>query len=432
MALPRTIPWWGWLLIVLGLLSVTLVSTALVIRERGWDELNALTERIRAEGRGLTPADLVAEAPVVDAARQERAWALVGATSLYPEIRTKTWGMVALEPSAKDLAKLAQESARVMRDSAACRLQWRDLHASGPVVLSLLGWLKHDLPEPEQAGISKMAACRIPCLLAMRQVANAFATEARLAPDPRPALTELDALVGSCAPNGSIIDAMIAIAVSTIRDEAWLEAATRGHDQAPWVAHLPDYRLAALRRMRAERLTFGGGFYLDVQRGTSLPFARPTSAGLAQEMLSNCAGFLYSVIAPQDIGLDERWMLAGEDRGRTHSGSFGALLPELMTNRWLHPISSISLPNLTESVIAGTQADLNARRVRLTALLAYALRQGPPCQRPRTTSAQKPKHCPRRLNSPRALSTNACPRHASACGPIRSPPQPNSFPPVES
>ena len=378
MALPRTIPWWGWLLIVLGVLGVALLSTALVIRQRGWHELNALTDRIRAEGRGLTPADLVAEAPVVDVARQERAWALVGANGLYPEMRTKTWGMAAWDPSTKDPAKLAKESAQVLHDSATCRQQWRELRAEGHVVLSLFGWLKHDLPEPEKAGIAKMAASRIPNLMAMRQLANAFATEARTAPDPRLALAELDALVSSCSPNGSIIDAMMAIAVSAIRDEAWLEAATRGMDPEGWISLIPQHRLAALNGLRAERLSFGGGFYQDVQRGTHFPFASPTSSGLAQEILSNCAGSLYSVIAPKDIGLYERWMLAGEDVVRTNTGSLSALVPELTTNRWVHPISSIGLPNLTESGITGTQAELNARRVRLAALLTYALHQGTP------------------------------------------------------
>ncbi len=382
MALPRTIPWWGWLLIVLGVLGIALLSTALVIRQRGWHELNALTDRIRAEGRGLTPADLVAEAPEVDPARQERAWALVGSTGLYPEMRTKTWGMTALEPWLKDPAKLTQDSAQLLLDSASCRQQWRELRAEGPVVLSLLGWLKHDLPEPEKAGIAKMAACRIPNLMAMRQLANAFATEARLAPDPRSALAELDAVVGSCTPTGSLIDAMIAIAVSAIRDEAWLEAATRGIDPALWIVHQPEQRLAVLRSLRAERLSFGGGFYQDLKRGNYPPWEEFASSGTLPRLVNLGASALYPVVAPRDMAFYERWMLASEDLCQTNSGAtsaqLGAMLVEMQKNRWQYWITAVGAPSCTESGICGTQAELNARRARLAALLAYALHQGTP------------------------------------------------------
>ncbi len=380
MGLPRTIPWWGWLLIVAGVLAIAVLSFALILRQQGWRELETTVAGLRKAGLGVTPVDLVASAPPVDGPRQERAWALLGTGGLGLNLGTTTWGMAAYAASAKERAKIATETTKLLADTETLRRDWRALCNEGPVTLSVLGWIRQDFPDPETANMADLSRIRFPNLLVMRTLAAALATEARAAVDPRPALRELDRLIAACSPAGSLMDGMIVLALSAIRDEAWLEAmVTRGIDPQSWTAEAPSRRNTIADSFAHERMIFTDGLYQSLIAGQGidqLSLGFGSSRPGTWERLGDWVGQqFWSVLLPGDLALLLRGFQQGESICRTGSGDSSALERELRLQTWRHPIASISLPNLMESGITANAAEVTARRIRLAALLAWGHRQ---------------------------------------------------------
>ena len=380
MDLPRSIPWWGWLLIVAGVLAIAVLSFALILRQQGWRQLQTTVADLRKAGLGVTPVDLVASAPPVDGPRQERAWALLGTGGLGLNLATTTWGMAAYAASAKEREKIATETTKLLADTETLRRDWRALRNEGPVTLSVLGWIRQDFPHPETAGIANMARVRFPNLMATRTLAAALATEARTATDPAPALAELDRLIAACTPSGSLIDGMIAIALGTMRDEAWLEAAiTRGVDPRPWTGETPALRHLVADGFAHERMLFAGAFYQELATGRDTDLGSLGLAGGGSGTWDRLGEWLgqrvWTVMAPADLALHLRGLRECESICRTGSGDWSILERELRQQAWRHPLASISLPHLMESGITANQAEVTARRMRLAALLAWHHRQ---------------------------------------------------------
>ena len=377
---PRRWPWWGWVVAVV-LLLVCLVMTALITyRHHGLSELRDLAKGMQAQGRSVTPVDFVALAPAVDRPRQARLWRLVGTSSggWFTGPQTNISGMDGRFVSAKDIPKREAEGERILMLSATDREAWKQLHREGPVLLSAFGWVAEDLPDPASAGIMKTAAVRLPNLLGMRALATALATEAFRAPDPLPALEELDALVASQRPSGSLIDAMILMATANIRDQAWLEAITRGVDPGPWLAQRDELLSAVGDAFAAERMLFPGALYQDVIAGRSLS---PLLMGGHGTTWREAVGIWFSTqlayfTLPTDTAFALRCATQSEDFCRTGIDRSAASMARLHDPwfRVTHPTAAVMIPNLIESAITAVQAETAARRLRVAGGLIHRWR----------------------------------------------------------
>jgi len=144
---PRHWPWWGWALCVVATLGTMTLSAALIYRQTGIHLLRAEVARLHAAGYGVVPADLSQQLPLVDRARQNRAWALFGPTGpSWNEPKYPIAGMT----EKKSISSASPESTRIERnleiarnldDSKTARSEWVTLSTEGPLVLTGLGWL---------------------------------------------------------------------------------------------------------------------------------------------------------------------------------------------------------------------------------------------------------------------------------------------------
>ena len=379
---PRHWPWWGWALCVVATLLIMVLSAALIYRQTGMRELRAEVARLKAEGYGVFPADLVALAPDVDQNRQEHAWRLLGNNAViwdYPKVPIE--GMMAhYKPS--NVHQRDQETQRVLTASESLRAEWRTQTNDGPVVTTILGWIRVDLPHPETAKISKMSSCRVSNLLAGRSLAQAFAAEARTSADPRAALQGLDSLVAAHDYHGTMIDAMVLIALARIRDDAWLEATLRDYDPQPWIAHLPDVISRTTESLASERMSLGGAYaqntlagkneFSGIDPGMFIGFSSTSNWWeRAQDWLSYKAIWFS---APHDATFYLQSVTTGEILGKTGNGDANAIMKQMIEKRRILPISSICVPNFVDALKTAVQTDGDARRMRLAAALVLDYR----------------------------------------------------------
>ncbi len=360
-------------------LLLCIVATLLLgYRQYGLGDLRTLASKMQAEGRGVVPADLIARAPMVDRARQERLWAIIGNGSggWVGSMPVLAYGLDARCAAARDIAKRDAETERILTASAGDREAWRKLRQEGPVTISVLGWLAEDLPDPASAGVFKTAQSRIPNLLGVRALATALATEARSAADPRSALADLDALVSAQRPVGSLIDAMILMPTSNIRDLAWLEAASREIDPAPWIDRRDDALAVVGDAFAAERMPFLGGLYQDAVAGRSVSGLLATSAGTSwKEAIEDRASEWAAYFSlPADTAFGLRFSILSEELCRTGIDRSAPLLARLNEPwfRLTHPTTTFSVTYLIESAITAVQADTSARRLRVAGALIHA------------------------------------------------------------
>ena len=378
---PRHWPWWGWALCVVATLGTMTLSAALIYRQTGIHLLRAEVARLHAAGYGVVPADLSQQLPLVDRARQNRAWALFGPTGpSWNEPKYPIAGMT----EKKSISSASPESTRIERnleiarnldDSKTARSEWVTLSTEGPLVLTGLGWLTIDPATSSLADFEANASNCVASLLRIRQLANAFAVESRTATDPRPALVALDTLVAGQDHPGYLIDAMILLSTSQIRDEAWLEAVLRGTDPQPWLANTVPCltRIAdsiAIERMlwcgmQSQRILDGKTPGYNPSTWKSFPRSRSAWESIT-ETLSDSG---WSIFAPTD----NLWYLRGitecERLSRDGLGDPAALIKEIYDFRWRVLTAAIALPNLAETVKTGARAELKQRRNRLSGAL---------------------------------------------------------------
>ena len=100
----------------------------------------------------------------------------------------------------------------------------------------------------------------IPNMLGVRGAANWYAREAMRSKRPADGLDNLDNLIASLQPAGSLIDALIFLATSSIRDDAYLQLALAGRirDQRlnAWLDERASFRDAVIDAFRGERMGF--------------------------------------------------------------------------------------------------------------------------------------------------------------------------------
>lgn len=263
------VKWWHGLIAFVVCLPLSGLVIAKIAREDGKARYEAAVAARQALGRPATVADVIALAPTVDPVLQEawHAWQQgylrmkhVPDPNLSPQWERWVAGVAELAPEIHDWVEGRREV------FAPARLLVRNPE----LVISGFGFVAADLP-PQRQGILNTSALRIANLLAVRDFARWLSYESVLANDPFPALSDLDALLQALDPPITLIDAMIAVAVSDIRDTAVFALAWRDRlpaeyraawlDEAPmhvhWIARGLEGEIALLWAGMANSLSDG-------------------------------------------------------------------------------------------------------------------------------------------------------------------------------
>lgn len=350
------IRWWWWPILAVVLVLIAIAS----IRMHGWSRYQAVRDDLVARGMKTTPAEWLALAPPVDAGRQARMRNLLEGKGDWREWRCGTirdlregWnrpakGTPTVEQTLADGASTVREAERIMDE--------------GPVVLSWYGWANHDPTVPA----STLMNTPVPNLLGTRAIANWWAHSAVTAADPLPYLKRLDQFTDSFNRPGCLIDAMIAVAVASIRDQTYIYLATRHRlDEATashWIEE-PTY----LRPLMADAFT--GERCIGLMPLAKTPFSRQfdffPSLGHGQGTLATCAGWLF---------LNHGFAQALAESARSEAGLRNQALPpsyvgpeNAMVGLW---------GNFDECAIIAYQADYHHRLIRIAGAIALSHQPG--------------------------------------------------------
>ena len=356
--------WYTWPIAALLLL----LTVVIIVRLHGLNRFRETQDELRRLGFATTMEELVAAGPAVDRNRQERCRPLmVGPGPKWREDVSTALPSNDLQEQrfpAKDLAKRDQ----ALRDGATDVATMEAIFAEGPVELSLYGWCERDPAKLRVIDLPTAINTPLPSLLATRGFANWWANRACLDGDSAPHLRQLDRLIASMDHPGTLIDAMIGIACSSIRDQAYLWLATRGRlseaDLRAWTDETAHQRAWCAAGYAGERCAF-------------------------QEPLSRTR-WNFGVWTGASGGfLDEVWMLLRVWPTQGHEAAYccsylaqaeAALLhkpgPTLQTMPFGFPgaMSAIAMPNLDECIVTATVAANRHRIWRCAGLVAAQYR----------------------------------------------------------
>jgi hypothetical protein len=365
-AMHARLRWYTWPIAALLLL----LTVVIIVRLHGLNRFRETQDELRRLGFATTMEELVAAGPSVDRDRQERCRRLmVGPGPKWMEDVSTALPSNDLQEQrfpAKDLAKRDQ----ALRDGATDVATMEAIFAEGPVELSLYGWCERDPAKLRVIDLPTASATLLPSLLATRGFANWWANRACLDGDPEPHLRQLDRLIASMDHPGTLIDAMIGFACSSIRDRAHLWLATRG-------------RLGEAR--------------LGTWAGEKSPQRAWCAAGYAgercvlQEPLSRTRWNFGVWFGASGGFLDEVWMLLRVWPTQGHEAAYccsylaqaeAALLDKPQPTLRAMPfgyhgmLSAITMPNLVECIVTATEAANGHRLARCAALVAASYRRG--------------------------------------------------------
>jgi hypothetical protein len=249
------IRWWHWLIASVLIVSSAAFVTGYVLRCQGRAAYQAVLAAERAAGHPGTIDAFIDALPPVDSAAQE-AW------FAWQEHANKIWTDPKYDSDAWDLWLVGQgprPALPVIETQRPDMLPACELLRRGNVLLSARGWLAADCP-PGKRTLVYTSACRLPNLLACRTLADWLRHDAVLAADPSQSLADLDALVVAMRQPGSLIDAMIAIALEDIRAHTYLELALRGTlpeaARAAWLAEPVRFLPIVADGFASERVVF--------------------------------------------------------------------------------------------------------------------------------------------------------------------------------
>lgn len=280
------------LLLVFAGMGLVIVGTR--TRSEGQDHLREVLAQQASRGYGNSLADLVASAPRVDVARQERVWDWMQARAKLPSSYSKSldesWYFARAAHPPREDREWAENLRPVMENL-------RGILGEGPVCFTSLGWIRQDEERMASSRVSERQL-RLAHLLRLREAHRWFALEAMTAADPAPALDALDALAAALSSPGCLIDAMIAGACASMRDRAFARLAVRGElpqeRLESWVAEPTKGTSWVADAWRGERLLYWAPLGQDLLAGSSMGDHFDGEGGLSAWLsgASDCALFL--------------------------------------------------------------------------------------------------------------------------------------------
>ena len=276
------IRWWHIAIVLVLLTFLTAFVVGISLRTSGRAKFMAQAAARRALHRPATIEDYLAAAPVVDAAAQA-AWDTWSKSAMAgwkePNYDLKAWNLWVTGQGNKPASIVTTiEANRAVYASALALLRRGDL------VLSAYGWAAADLP-PGKRTLADAAAVRMPNLLVIRALAEWLHYDAVLSADPRPSLADLDALVTSQNSHpGSLIDAMIAVAVGDIRDRTYVDLALLGTLPADcrdrWLAEPSQTLRCVADGFDGEAGLYVGGLFTMIDTGGPWSMSSLTDVGM--------------------------------------------------------------------------------------------------------------------------------------------------------
>jgi hypothetical protein len=351
--------WWFWLLILVALA----VSALVAVHIAGMRRLDDLQAELRGLGYATTMEELVALAPPVDRDRQDRFRRIMESRGPWMENVHHAMPSMTLSEQRHQPKDLERRD-RALRDGATDMQAITSLFDEGPVELSMFGWCERDPAKLRTISLSTAAATPLPHLLAVRAFANWWSIRSCLDSDPEPHLRNLDRLAASMHRPGTLIDAMIAIAVSAIRDQTHLWLATRdrlGEERlSAWSTEMPHHLAWIASGFAGERCLFHE------------PFSRMT--------------WDFSAVAGSPGGyIRDVWMFLLLRPTQGHECAYGISSLAGIEGRLLgRPVPAVrempfgyrgifiglAMPNLFESVTTAAESANSHRLSRLAAVIA--------------------------------------------------------------
>ncbi len=358
------IRWWMW--VVAGILL--LLCLAIAVRIHGTIAFAETQAELKRMGFATTMEEFVAAGPGADADRQERLRRLMLSKAGWIDD-------IATAMPANDLQERRIPSSDLAKRDLAVRNGGADMAAvaailaEGPVELSLFGWCERDPAKLRSIDVATAVATPLPHLLPCRAWANWWSIRACLDPDPEPHLQNLDRLVTAMGHPGTLIDAMIAMACSAIRDQAHLWLATRGRLPVArlqaWAAESPEHRIWCASGWAGERCVF-------------------------QEPLSRLHWGFASLAGASGNPWDDAWAFVRMWPIQGHDSAFcasslavseatllGKPLPTIRQPPFaiMGLVATITLPNLTECGVTAIESANGHRLARCAAAVAEAYRR---------------------------------------------------------
>lgn len=359
--------WWMW---TLGIAAVV-ASAGIALRLHGQAQLDGTQAAVAAIGLAPDLTAWVAASPPVDRERQLRVQRLLQGIGSWPD-KPGHQPFTDLQEQRLRPADIAARDAMLTAgrpDAQAMAALLRE----GPVLISLLGFINRDPAWLAHPPALELCDERLyPDLMACRGLAGWWAAAACLADDPTADLHHLRVFAAALDRPGSLIDAMIAIAVTAMQDQTCLHLATRGRLSGPeaqaWLEADPDHLRWIADGFAGERCCNVAYAGMDMDDFHDIGYR---ASGYAPTWLDRVQSLPYWCLMPYDHASTIS-QLAGVEaglRGLSPPPAVGAPFG-------MRGIAAIMIPNLLESAVTACEASYLARLHRVAAILALRQHAG--------------------------------------------------------
>jgi hypothetical protein len=353
------LPWWLWTL--LGLLAVVAISV-LSLRAAGRSSLAALQRDLASRGWPTDAASFIANAPPIDTERQARLRAVLK--------RPTAWGNTAFPaPRLGDVAEARLSAAEIaaldarLNDGAADAAALGAILDEGPVCITMFGAIERDPKRLAAMTIGDVYSLQSISLLTSRAYNQWWSHQAVRSADPTTHLAHLDAWQRAADRPCSLIDAMIGMATSAIRDETYLYLAVRGRlsneQLTAWIDESSPQQRWAADGLAGERCLAQTKIYeLSPVTASSLGLGSLGGAIAYYPFQHHEAAYAMSSLANSEAAL--RHQLAVPVRP----------IPFGLTGL----LSSVALPESTQAITVANIKAFTHRLVRIAGLLGHRYR----------------------------------------------------------
>lgn len=364
------IRWWMIAVATIVVLGLGTLAVGVIQRADGKRRYQAQVAAEQVQGRVATVADFVNQTPPVDRTLQHAwaAWSTAHVSGLtdpqYDRAAWNHWLAAGGEPPGLIAATIKQRRADL--DPALALLR------RGGLLLSARGWAAAELP-PGRRTLHDVAKVTLPNLLAVRDLASWLGYAAVLAEDPAVHLADLDALRTAMDQPGTLIDAMIALALADIRNRAYVDLALRGglsnQRAVAWLSESPRSLELVAEGIDGERALFIDGTAAWV--GESTPFDLDRSGTLNH---SGPSGWLSHL----DIwvrGLDDCARMA--EHNLHLADRLRGLRPDAPSSiqAKLGALGRLGMASLSQCSLTAHEADAGERMARLALRVLMLARQ---------------------------------------------------------